>query len=1121
MNTPINSRLLLRVQCGMVLLALLAFFSPTPLCAQVVTSTLPIRVTDPQGAVVPNATITVENLETGLKRTATTNEEGLATFSGLPVGTYKITVEVQGFKTLVKEREEVGVSRSQILELRMEVGAITEPLSVTAATELSEDPLADLPNLNQDLSQLLRVVPGAAAGAPSLLGRIVPDGRGKEQLTFTLDKLDVTPPTDLPAGDPSHGILDTFLKINVALNGSASVTHAGTITFEPAGGDPRNYALSSMYGPGTGTLLEGKSYKGNDGKPGFTQLLKIHLYEAMRNDALNRRNFFESEGKNPLRRNQFGAKIGAPLPNGKFAFFFGYDGVRARSARNIFEAVPVDAFCLCGGGPVAPLLGGFLPPGTTIVEGDVSKNDAFLIAKRRVRTTGDGNAWDARFDFPGVLGFPDAGLSLRFTRQAAEFLLPDGVTGRQQRQGFVLANGVAILNISKPSHVHYFKFGISQTPSYSFVELLPSTDQSLSQALITVGSTVDVSGLPGDPSSIPVAALGGLIRNAGRGFDQTPISFNPGYDFVRIWGRHSMEAGFEARFIRMDFDRFGGLTYTFRDVPGLRSGTTRVVSFLSDLSGPSPFSSGGVRRAAQEYYLSYFQMRSQFSPRLLLTYGLRYDYFGAPRELNNRAIVIDPHTGETLTDKPFYRASKVNFQPRVGLSYAFANKSVLRVGAGIYSGTPRIGDLLLPIESDRFNTGRNNGTFPLTPAEVIKEFENENTRQFQPLSFSRDFTTPERIYRWDAMLTHTFKRVNDLNLIYSGSIGRNLPVAGISNQIISVQTNPDPTQPAIVRRQFDFDENGELFKPFGELQFRSSKGRSSFNGLTVQFKRTNVRGLETSKNWLDWQNFTSFNAQYTVGRNVGNVSGAVAANILDFDDDFGFNASDVRHAFSLSTGYRLWDDLRGRNRRDIIWGWTIAPTITARSGFPLFVRLDRPDVVYVDSTGNIFGSEGAGRSAIINTPGGGATGGSRVPDLVPGANLYLRNNTQYLNPEAFAIPAPGQFGNLKRGQLRGPGTFQVDLALTRVLFYKNEIDGKHSVGADLKIEIFNIFNRVNFANPPVNLPSALGTSNNGSLIQPGVPFTRLAAGGGFGVFNAADVARQIQFSLIFKFNEGF
>ena len=253
----------------------------------------------------------------------------------------------------------------------------------------------------------------------------------------------------------------------------------------------------------------------------------------------------------------------------------------------------------------------------------------------------------------------------------------------------------------------------------------------------------------------------------------------------------------------------------------------------------------------------------------------------------------------------FYRARKNNFQPRISLEYlpdwfGPPGSMVLRAGAGIYSGVPRIGDLLLPIESDRFNTSLARGTFPLTPGQVVQSFvDNPETRLFQPLSFARDFTTPERVYRWDAMLTRTFGGFYDLNLTYSGNIGRNLPVAGISNPIIGVETNPDPTQTAIVRRQFDIERGGQLLQPFGELQFRLSVGRSSFHGLTIQFKRNNANPLPGGETWFDWRNFKAFNVQYTLGRNAGNVSGAVAAENTDFSADFGYNSSDVRHSFSF------------------------------------------------------------------------------------------------------------------------------------------------------------------------------------------------------------------------------
>ena len=120
-----------------------------------------------------------------------------------------------------------------------------------------------------------------------------------------------------------------------------------------------------------------------------------------------------------------------------------------------------------------------------------------------------------------------------------------------------------------------------------------------------------------------------------------------------------------------------------------------------------------------------------------------------------------------------------------------------------------------------------------------------------------------------------------------------------------------------------------------------------------------------------------------------------------------------------------------------------------------------------------------------------------------------------VNPQAFAIPTPGGFGNLRRGELRGPGSFQADLGLMRNLFGKDK-----GVAAEFKVEIFNLFNHANFNNPTVALPNALGTSLTDNQIQPGIPFTRPSAGV-FGIINAADPGRQFQFSLTLKLNQGF
>ena len=112
-------------------------------------------------------------------------------------------------------------------------------------------------------------------------------------------------------------------------------------------------------------------------------------------------------------------------------------------------------------------------------------------------------------------------------------------------------------------------------------------------------------------------------------------------------------------------------------------------------------------------------------------------------------------------------------------------------------------------------------------------------------------------------------------------------------------------------------------------------------------------------------------------------------------------------------------------------GWDVGTILNGRSGLPIDVRVTRADVVYRDANGSVVGSPCATCTAVINTPGGGASRDVRRPNLVPGVDPYLKDGLQWLNPAAFSIPAPGEFGDLQRGLLRGPGFFQVDMLVAK------------------------------------------------------------------------------------------
>jgi len=122
----------------------------------------------------------------------------------------------------------------------------------------------------------------------------------------------------------------------------------------------------------------------------------------------------------------------------------------------------------------------------------------------------------------------------------------------------------------------------------------------------------------------------------------------------------------------------------------------------------------------------------------------------------------------------------------------------------------------------------------------------------------------------------------------------------------------------------------------------------------------------------------------------------------------------------------------------------------------------------------------------------------------------------FVNPAAFAIPAPGKVGNLGRNALHGPGLTQLDLTVQKRFLISERAN------VEFRAEIYNLLNHTNYANPPIQLNQSLGTGNN--QLQPGQSFTAAAAGGAFGVFNSTvekavglGTSRQTQLSLRLNF----
>ena len=229
-------------------------------------------------------------------------------------------------------------------------------------------------------------------------------------------------------------------------------------------------------------------------------------------------------------------------------------------------------------------------------------------------------------------------------------------------------------------------------------------------------------------------------------------------------------------------------------------------------------------------------------------------------------------------------------------------------------------------------------------------------------------------------------------------------------------------------------------------------------------------------------------------RNTGTTQGsneaATAQNTFDFASEYGANPQDIPHTVNGSVVYQFPGDGVWRG------GWRVGGIVNARSGVPINVTIARPDNLTVNGV------------TVTNIPGGNSRGTQR-PDLVPGVDPYVHGGgVRWLNPAAFTTPRPGTFGNLPRNALRGPQFAQLDL------MFSKDFQFAQSQAFQIRVEVFNLTNHLNYENPAATLPG------NGT---PGTPFTDAQAGtfgymlGPLNRTVGLGTARQTQISLRYTF----
>jgi len=1052
-------------------------------------------VRDQSNAFVADAKVLVKSDKTGEERTAVTNGQGYFLIGSLRPAAYTIKVEKTGFSGLEYTAMPVGTGQELTLDFEIKPAGVQESVTVTGVApvldlssarlgvNVSERDVSELPVNGRQMSQLMLQAPGSQNAGTGTWQDVRFSGRANEQNVIKYDGVEGSAIIDASPGNV-NGETNTPFKLQ------ASLENVQEFRVESS-------SYPAEFGTGTGGQVSVITKSGGNAVHGA-------IFEYLRSDKFDKPNYFDSQrnvdgsvvsflGKSPLKQNQFGGSLGGAIVKDRAFFFGSYEGYRLDAGKNFVEAVPSASAWARAVPAVAGLRPGFLAPGAVILPG-ASTNPDFDIAQLQQSQSVTENSFSGRVDVK---------LNTNWSAYARVFHdqgtsdAPDGVSGRHL---LITANpSNAVFNLQGVlggGMVNEFKFGYNAAPS----TIGATTAPGFETFNINLSGSVANTGIAGQGASSGLTIPGGLVRvnsaGNGRGAPYDPYSLTFADSLSRLSGNHFMKVGADARVIRMTTDQLGGTTYSYANLASFLTNTPSTIQYFGDLSEPSPFSNGasGPKHTKQEYFVVYAQDEWRVRPNVTLNFGLRYDYYTPLREADNRDVRFNIVTG-TLDDPtaPFLTMKKNNFQPRLAMTYSPTSKTVLRGGFGIFVGPGQTEDQIQPIEAERINTTLTSGpllAYPLDAALIRPNFiNNPNNRSYQPRAYSGDYSIPERIYQYTTSIQQELPGNMAATVAYIGSQGRNLFLRSIANRTIGVQSNGANAATQI--REFDIitrNPDGTIatqLRPYAEIDYKTSGGHDSYNAMQLSLSRRSVKGL-------------SMNAQYALGYSKGNTGGSNEATtagnnaraLSDFDYDNGYNNFDIRHNFNLSLLYAI------PGTGALAGGWTVGGIMNARSGLPVPVLIGRNDIVYVDGAGVVWNNAAVGRTAVINTPGGGLSRATRRPDLVPGVDPFIQSGgLLFLNPAAFATPAPGTFGNLERNSIHGPGTQQIDLVIAK----KIGLGSNRGPNMELRAEIFNLFNRDNFANPVGTLPNALptgaaGTAPASNTVQPGQGYSSAAAG---------------------------
>ncbi len=763
------------------LLATLLAASATILVGQTYTASITGTVTDPASAVVPRAQVTVTDVQRNVVRTAESDGAGRYVITNLPPGSYTLVVEVAGFKKYNLSTFELQVAQQASIDAHLEVGAVTESISVTGETPLLETTTSSVGKVveNREIVNL-----PLNTRNPYGLVFLTPGVSGSVSINYDDMRYSVNGARVRMLDTLVDGVAASHPTVNGAGGVSVFPSVESIAEFKVMGANP-----PAEYGRSQGSILNVVYRSGTNQWHGSA-------VEFLRNSEFDANSFFSNKNKVPLgsfKRNQFGGDISGPVRKDKTFFLFDYAGLRERSVNTTTTTVPTalersgdftktfaangqqiviyNPFSTRASGsgfvrdvfPGNQIPAGFLDP---VALNAVKYFPAANVAGNPVTNqnnyynTGphklDIDQFDARVDhaFSGNRR-SYARYSHRTNSDDPGALFP---AEQQIAEGRVITenhmhNGVAdYTHTLTPTTILNIRSGFSRT-------LFVYNNQGLGFRPSQLGlpAAIDTAA---DRLMFPAIRPSGYVGLGGN--DHRRSGFNTGTllaNLSQVKGAHTIKYGFEGRLIRVnvwearDSASFS-FSQSFTQGPNPTSASATAGNSIASLllgagSGGNLYQAWKNVAAQSFYYAGYFQDDWRVGRKLTLNLGLRYDYDQPRTERFNRFNWFDPSVASPLASafpglkgglqfvgvgghpRSQYTPDRNNWGPRVGLAYQANSKTVVRLGYGhLFGITPQeaigtVGPYGFRVE----NTWQTTGDGGLTPLNLLR---NPYPSGFQP-----------------------------------------------------------------------------------------------------------------------------------------------------------------------------------------------------------------------------------------------------------------------------------------------------------------------------------------------------------------------------------------------------